>query len=319
MNLTTLARMKAYLGISGTAQDALITLLIPQVSDQIAKHLCRDLEVTTYKSWVNGSGSPILRLEQWPILSVYQVSISTMTVGYIENVGATTKRASVTFDGTNLSLMSVSSSGTETLTDLPVATSKVLSALKTAVEAVSGWEVTLDSTDYEGELSNMLRPLYGAPACDPDTADLVLPDLQEPVKLITEDTIELMKSIEFHNGAHGFGGGSIVEGFDATPGIGSGFPSGAANVFVWYRAGYTLPSDASGEIPASDGTLPQGLALLVHQILQDVLSSTKLNSNLQSESIGGYSYSLRSAANGAVASSIENRSKDLSLYKKVIL
>jgi hypothetical protein len=86
-------------------------------------------------------------------------------------------------------------------------------------------------------------------------------------------------------------------------------------VFVWYRAGYTLPTDS----PASDGTLPQGLALLVNQILTDVLSSTKLNSNLQSESIGGYSYSLRAAANGAVASAIENRAKDLALYKAVTL
>lgn len=316
MNLTTLARVKAYLGISGTAQDSLITLLIPQVSDQIAKHLRRDLAVTTYKGWVNGTGSPILRLEQWPILSVHQVSIGTMTVGRVQNTGATTKRASVSFDGTNLSLMSVNSSGTETLTDLPVATSKVLSSLKTAVEAVSGWHVTLDSTDYEGEPSNMLRPLYGSPAYDPDTADLILPDSQEPVKLIREDVIELLSD---PRAPGGFGDNSIVEGFDATPGIGSGFPSGAANVFVWYRAGYTLPSDASEETPASDGTLPPGLALLVHQILQDVLSSTKLNSNLQSESIGGYSYSLRAAANGAVASAIENRAKDLALYKAVTL
>ena len=316
MNLTTKTRFKAYSGITGTGQDTLIDALIPQISDQIAKHLCRDLAVTTYKSWVNGTGSPILRLEQWPILTVYQVSIGTMTVGYIENTGATTKRASVSFDGTNLSLMSVNTSGTETLTDLPVATSKILSSLATVVEAVSGWEVTLDSTDYEGEPSNMLRPLYGAPAYDPDTADLVLPDSQEPVKLITEDTIELLTD---PSAPGGFGGDSIVRGFDATPGIGSGFPSGAANVFVWYRAGYTLPSDASGETPASDGTLPQGLALIVNQILTDVLSSTKLNSNLQSESIGGYSYSLRAAANGAVASAIENRAKDLALYKVVTL
>lgn len=310
MNLTTTARYKTYTGITGSSQDTLIGVLIPMISDQIAKYLCRDLAVTTYKSWVDGSGSPILRLEQWPILAIYQVSIGTMTAGYIENTGATTKRASVSFDGTNLSLMSVNSSGTETLTDLPVATSKILSSLKTAVEAVSGWEVTLNSTDYEGEPSNMLRPLYGAPAYDPDTADLVLPDSQEPVKLIAEDTIELLSD---PRAAGGFGGGSIVEGFDATPGIGSGFPSGAANVFAWYKAGYTLPSDAS------DGTLPPGLALIVHQILQDVLSSTKLNSNLQSESIGGYSYSLRASANGAVASAIENRAKDLSFYKKVTL
>lgn len=311
MNLTTKTRYKVYSGITGSGQDALIDVLIPMVSDQIAKYLRRDLVATTYRSWVNGTGSPILRLEQWPILSVYQVSIGTMTAGRIENTGATTKRASVSFDGTNLSLMSINSSGTETLTDLPVATSN-LSSLKTAVEAVSGWSVTLDSTDYEGEPSNMLRPLYGAPAYDPDTADLILPDSQEPVKLISEDMIELLGGASYPGG---FGDNSIVEGFDATPGIGSGFPSGAANIFVWYKAGYTLPTDS----PASDGTLPQGLALLVNQILTDVLSSTKLNSNLQSESIGGYSYSLRAAANGVVASAIENRAKDLDYYKKVTM
>jgi hypothetical protein len=319
MNLTTKTRYKVYAGITGTSQDALVDVLIPMVSDQIAKYLRRDLVATIYRNWVNGTGSPILRLEQWPILSIYQVSIGTMTAGRIENTGATTKRASVSFDGTNLSLMSINTSGTETLTDLPVATSKVLSSLKTAVEAVSGWSVTLDSTDYEGEPSNMLRPLYGAPAYDPDTADLILPDSQEPVKLISEDVIELLSRAS-HPG--GFGDNSIVEGFDATPGIGSGFPSGAANVFVWYKAGYVLPSDAvttPTPIAASDGTLPQGLALLVNQILTDVLSSTKLNSNLQSESIGGYSYSLRAAANGVVASAIENRAKDLDYYKKVTI
>lgn len=315
MNLTTKTRYKVYSGITGSGQDALIDVLIPMVSDQIAKYLRRDLVATTYRSWVNGTGSPILRLEQWPILSIYQVSLGTMTAGRIENTGATTKRAGVSFDGTTLSLMSINTSGTETLTDLPVATSN-LSSLKTAVEAVSGWSVTLDSTDYEGEPSNMLRPLYGAPAYDPDTADLILPDSQEPVKLISEDMIELLGGASYPGG---FGDNSIVEGFDATPGIGSGFPSGAANIFVWYKAGYTLPSDASGETPASDGTLPPGLALIVHQIMQDVMSSTKLNSNLQSESIGGYSYSLRSDSQGAVASAVRNRARDLDAYMKVTL
>lgn len=316
MNLTTKTRYKVYSGITGSGQDALIDVLIPMVSDQIAKYLRRDLVATTYRSWVNGTGSPILRLEQWPILSIYQVSLSTMAVGYIQNSSASIKRASVSFDGTNLSLMSVDNTGTETLTDLPVATSKTLSALKTAIEAVSGWEVTLNSTDYAMEPSSMLRPLYGAPAYDPDTADLILPDSQEPVKLISEDMIELLGGASYPGG---FGDNSIVEGFDATPGIGSGFPSGAANVFVWYKAGYTLPSDASGETPASDGTLPPGLALIVHQIMQDVLSSTKLNSNLQSESIGGYSYSLRSDSQGAVASAVRNRARDLDAYMKVTL
>jgi hypothetical protein len=319
MNLTTQTRFKVFAGMTGTSQDALITALIPQVSDQIAQYLRRDLTVTTYLGWVDGSGSPILRLAQWPILSLYQVFVTTMTVGYIENTSATVKRASVSFDGTNLSLIEISTAGVVKTTDLPVATSKILSTLKTAVEAVSGWFMTLNSTDYESEPTSMLRPIYAASAVDPDTADLVLPDNPVAVKVIAEDMIELLQS---GSDPWGFGGGSIVEGFDATTGIGPGFPSGSANVLVWYKAGYTLPSDAvvgPPAVAASDGTLPPGLALLVHQILQDVLSSTKYNSNLSSESIGNYSYSLSAQDKGAVLSAVNNRKKDLDLYKKITI
>jgi hypothetical protein len=290
--------------------------LIPQVSDQIAKYLKRDLAVTTYLNWVDGTGSPILRLEQWPILSLYNVFLGTETAGYIENTSAAVSRASVSFDGTNLSLTSISTAGVVTTTDLPVGTSKILSTLKTAIEAVSGWFVTLNSTDYNSEPTSMLRPIYAASAVDPDTADLVLPDSPVPVKVIAEDMIEIL-----YGGSDpvGFGGGSIVEGFDGTTGIGPGFPSGSANVLVWYKAGYTLPSDVDGETPASDGTLPPGLALLVHQILQDVLSSTKYNSNLSSESIGNYSYSLSVQDKGAVLSAVNNRKKDLDLFKRITI
>ena len=302
--------------MTGTSQDALIAALIPQISDQIAHYLKRDLAVTTYLSWVDGTGSPILRLEQWPILSLYQVFLGKETAGYVENTSTAVSRASVSFDGTNLSLTEISTAGVVKTTDLPVGTSKVLSSLKAAVEAVSGWTMTLNSSDYEGEPTSMLRPLYAQSAVDPDTADLVLPDNPVAVKVIAEDMIELLQS---GSDPIGFGGGSIVEGFDATTGIGPGFPSGSANVLVWYKAGYTLPSDASGETEASDGTLPPGLALLVHQILQDVLSSTKYNSNLSSESIGGYSYSLSAQEKGAVLSAVSNRKKDLDLYKRITI
>jgi len=316
MLLTTLTRFKQFTGTTGTTQDALTTALITQVSDQIAQYLKRDLTVTTYLSWVDGTGSPILRLEQWPILSLYHVFLGTETAGYIENTSATVSKASVSFDGTNLSLTEISTAGVVKTTDLPVGTSKVLSTLKTAIEAVPGWFVTLNSTDYNTEPTSMLRPIYSASAVDPDTADLVLPDNPAPVKVISEDMIELLGNAV---DPAGFGGGSIVEGFDGTTGIGPGFPSGSANVLVWYKAGYTLPSDAAGETPASDGTLPPGLALLVHQILQDVLSSTKYNSNLQSESIGNYSYSLSAQDKGAVLSALNNRKKDLDLFKRITI
>lgn len=305
MNLTTTTKFKVYAGITGTSQDAVIAVLIPLVSGQIARYLRRDLEVTTYKSWVDGSGGPLLRLEQWPILAVYQVSVASMSMAYISNTSSTVKRATVSFDGTSVVLTEVSSAGTETITEKAVATSKILSTLKTVVDAVSGWGMTLYSADYAGEPTAHLRPLYVQDALDPSTADLVLPDDPDAVKLISNDTIELVQSAAF------FG----REVFPPTvPQQWSyGFPTGSANIFVWYKAGYTLPTDAAS------GTLPDGLSLIVYQIVQDVLSSTKLNSNLTSESLGDYSYSLRATADGAVASAIESRKRDLNQYRKATL
>ena len=310
-NLATLVRFKQYAGITGTSQDALVTALLPQVSGAIERYLRRTLETTTYKSWLDGSGSPILRLNQYPILAIYYVAISSVTVGYIENTSSSVIRASVSFDGTNLSLTEISPTGTEKTTDLPVSTSKVMSTLKTAIEAVSGWECALNSTDYDSEPTIFLRPMHGQDALSESTADLVMADDPVSVKVVNEDLIELVRSPTFPT----FNPQAVTVPLETE----RGFPSGTANVFVWFKAGYSMPSDAVGEIPASDGTLPAGLALIVDQILQDVLSSIKLNSNLQSESLGDYSYSLRASATGAVASAIENRKRDLAQYRRVTI
>jgi hypothetical protein len=61
-----------------------------------------------------------------------------------------------------------------------------------------------------------------------------------------------------------------------------------------------------------------GLELALHAIISDVLSSTKLNSNLQSESIGDYSYSLRTGAGGsAVMSAVKNHHEELKEYRRI--
>ena len=308
-NLTTLVRFKQYAGITGTSQDALITALLPQVSGAIERYLRRTLETTTYKSWLDGSGSPILRLNQYPILAIYYVAISSVTVGYIKNTSSSVIRASVSFDGTNLSLTEISTTGTVKTTDLPVSTSKIMSALKTAIEVVSGWECTLNSSDYDSEPTAFLRPMYGQDALSESVADLVVADDPVSVKVVNEDLIELGRSPTFPT----FNPQATTVPLETE----RGFPSGTANVFVWFKAGYSMPSDAVGEIPASDGTLPTGLALIVHQILQDVLSSTKFNSNVQSEGLGDYNYSLRATTDGAVASAVENRKRDLAQYRRV--
>jgi hypothetical protein len=162
--------------------------------------------------------------------------------------------------------------------------------------------------------------LYGQGALDPDCADIVIPGDPVACKIVNEDMIEIIDSEQFPSWDI-FPQSSQPNRMSALqPGItpptfSYGFPPGTGNIFAWFKAGYTMPTDS----PASDGTLPPGLAVLIHQILQDTLSSTKINSNLTSESIGDYSYSLRATAEGVVGSAIENRKRDLAQYRRVSL
>jgi hypothetical protein len=310
-SLTTLARFKAYAGITGTAQDAVITALIPQVGSQIERYLRRTLAATTYKVWLDGTGTPHLRLGQYPVLAVYQVSTGSSTVATVENTSAAVGLANVSCDGTSLSLVEMSSLGVEKITDITLA-GKTIATLKTAVELVAGWGMTILSTDWENKAAALLRPLYGQDALSPSTADVVVPDKPAAIKVVIDDAITLVSpapSAVWRNYAP-----------TAPSDVEWGFPTGIANVFCWYKAGYVLPTDAVDGPPAvaaSDGTLPPGLALVGHQILSDVLGSIQLNSNMQSESIGDYSYTLRATDKGAVASAVENRKKDLNQYRRV--
>ena len=316
--LTTLARYKAYAGITNSSQDALISLMITEASGAIERYLRRTLASTTYKEWFDGSGAPELRIVQYPITALYQVSIGTRSVATISNTSALVAWASLSFDGLNLTLMEISTSGVETPTVLPVATYKTITAMQTAVNNVSGWSCSLLSPEYGIFPSSMLRPLYGQNALGSCLADLVLPDASISSKIIDQDMIELINSEQFPSWdifpqTQQPNRMSALQPGITPPTFSYGFPPGSKNIFVWFTAGYTLPSDS----PASDGTLPAGLALLVNQIIADCLASTKINSNMSSESIGDYSYSLRSTTQGAVGSAIENRKRDLNQYRRV--
>lgn len=287
MNLTTLARYKAFKGISGTSQDALISAMLPLVSDQIARYLRRDLEATTYLSWVDGLGGDMLRLEQWPILAVYHVAVGAHTVARLSCPTSLAVRATTAFDGTSLSLVSVKTDGSMSPDLLPVATSKTIATLNAAAE-LKGWSATLDSPNYANEPSSLIKPFASRDALYPTEADIEVPEDPEPVRVVDDDCILRPDGLEF--------------------------PVGIQTVFVWYKAGYTLPTDESA------GTLPPGLEMVAFQILSDALASRAINSLLQSESLGDYSYSLRSGQGGAaLASAIRNRQKDLNLFRKATL
>ena len=315
MNITTTSRFKQFAGITGSSQDALITALITETSGQIERYLRRTLTATTYKAWYDGTGGPELRLLQYPITAIYQVSVTNSSVAYVTNNNSSAV-ATLSFDGTSLTLASIAADGTETLATLAVATYKSLSALQTAINALTGWTCTLQNQAAGNLPATFLRPIYGQDALSPGQADLIMPDSPSAVKIISEDMIEIINSEQFPQwdifpNAQLPNRMSALQPSLTPPTFSYGFPPGSKNVFVWFKAGYDLPTDSV------DGTLPAGLLLTAHQIIWDVLGSTKLNSNMSSERIGDYSYNLRESLPGAVGSAITNRRRDLNQYRRV--
>lgn len=74
-DLVTLAEVKEHLEISDTSQDSYLSTLIERVTGYVEASTGRKLKSRTYTdSLYDGSGTPELRLREWPITAVTGVS-----------------------------------------------------------------------------------------------------------------------------------------------------------------------------------------------------------------------------------------------------
>ena len=77
MNLTYLNTVKAYLNISTTNSDALLTRLISAMSVMALSYMQRpDLTLQTFIEYQNGTGGARMMLRNWPVQSVTSIQIS---------------------------------------------------------------------------------------------------------------------------------------------------------------------------------------------------------------------------------------------------
>jgi len=73
MAWTTLAKVKEYLGITGTADDTLLTDLLTRLQEAADSYLDRKIEQASYTEQYDGDGTDRLLTRQWPIISVTSV------------------------------------------------------------------------------------------------------------------------------------------------------------------------------------------------------------------------------------------------------
>lgn len=268
--LTSLADCKTYMRITSADDDALITELINAATRYIEVLTSRRLAAREHKQWVDGRNSRRLVLDNYPILEVNRVAYGRASAIDATYTG-TGIRASIQVTSAAVITRSWSTTGVLTSTSSTFATNASTSALVTALDAISGWDGTLRTNVPADDLC----PLAGQPALNV-TVGLYYPPLDQNVNIIdaAAGILELDRSP---------GWSQAWEGRSLPVGYGSFYPRGFLEVLVEYRAGFESISSA---VETSD------LAQVCREIVAEAWQRRGLNTNVASESLGDYSYSL---------------------------
>ena len=79
-DLTTLANVKAWMAVSGNADDVLLARLITAASAYIESWLNRRFAIATYSELRDGSGADSICVKNYPITSVQNVTINGVPI-----------------------------------------------------------------------------------------------------------------------------------------------------------------------------------------------------------------------------------------------
>lgn len=310
MALTTLAYTKDQMQVTLTsAQDTVLTNLIDAASEQIETLCDREFESTERVEFLDALNGDTVDLPQTPVIDMYRMAIARDTSFTITYTGSDLA-ASVSVSGGNTGKI-VLFSDTAGATDVTFASNATVSAVKTAVEAVTGWAVTIENDAP----SKYLVPMAGQDAKDTsvsvyygsDTSGLALMDLNAGIISVADYGDNARYLIPY--GARASLGNSA---FASRPTIGMGLggynrevptPAGRLVIMAHYKSGYaTIPAD-----------LQQACAELAIAMYW----ASQRDLGVQSENIGSYSYT---NASGDVAANMGvNWNTVIAKYSKVVI
>jgi hypothetical protein len=196
-----------------TTEDKNLELIRNAVEAWIQTVYCRrNLVSTSYKEKYDGTGCNSLVLDNYPIISLNRLSMGSEEVMRVKN-SSTFGHASVSVSSTGVTLYKDGTSSTILFT-----ASATMSAMATAISAVSGWSATVSETSYNSYPSNLLSEKMGLQCVNNAEASLMMPADGEWDFEVDSDK------------------GILYSSF--------GFGEGTRNIFVDYSAGYaTIPDD----------------------------------------------------------------------------
>lgn len=266
--LTTLTKLKRYLGETSTDHDNILKELINACSDRIEQLTGRKFVARDYRHRFNGNREGRLVLDQYPILEVTRFAYgqdNALSVVY----SGDGIRAIVEVNEDAVICRSWDANGAQTEDELTFADYPSTAALATAITAIADWSATC----ITNTLSPDLNPIGGTPLVSASRSTTVY--LTYPGSDDCEFWVDRQSGIVSYKP-----GPSHAGWYPPDADIEARMPRGFQNILVEYRAGFA--------------TVPADLDMLCQEMAATGFSLSKRDQSVQSETLGDYSYTLMS-------------------------
>lgn len=270
--LTTLAGLKAHLGITVSTYDTILEGYIDHATAKIERWIGRQIKVRNYFEWYGGNDVRSVKVKQYPINNVVGVYTGLAAALTIASTTASDVRLTISINtdplGTvangvlapGVTLTRTTTAGTTTTDTLTFATYPTTTLLAAAINGITGYSATV-TTDMR---CAQLHPRAGG---DIKMATVVLTGVNVSSEFVYDSYLGIVTIRQ--------------DAFPTMTSHNARFPSGLQSTLIEYSAGYTAVPDDIHQ------------ACLV--IAATMYLSRKSDTSLQSESLGDYSYSMASA------------------------
>ena len=269
--LTSLAGLKAHLGITVSTYDTILEQYIDHASAKIERWIGRQIKLRNYSEWYGGNDVRSVRVKQYPINNVVGVYTGLAAGMTITSTVSSDVRLTVSINTDPLGtvangvlapcavLTRTTTAGTTTTDTLLFSTYPTTTSLVAAINAITGFSATVTTAMRCAQL----HPRAGG---DVKQSAVVLTGVDVSSEFVYDSYLGIVtiRQDAFPMASHN-----------------ARYPSALQSTLIEYSAGYT--------------TVPDDIHQACLVIAGTMYLSRKSDTSLQSESLGDYSYSMASA------------------------
>lgn len=263
--LTTLASLKADLGISSSDNDAILESYIDRATAIIESYTDRKLVARDHYEWRDGDGSRTILLDEYPVSRVMRVAYGFREAFSVDHILTSDLSCSISVDESEMVITRVDSSGATTTTTFDFSASLYNTTNKVATQLKALESGTLFSTTV-GERNVPSTYLHRIAGVD-------LKHAGGPFEFTYVSEADAEYRVDFDRGTV-YLRRTTGSGFASVDRV--GFPATQQSIQVHYRAGYE--------------TVPADLAHACNTIARRLFRERDNDPTMSSESLGDYSY-----------------------------